>query len=261
MIFYYYKITNNFNNQFYIGITTNPIKREHYHRYQLESNTHGNYKMQKDFNEHPIGEWYFNIFDQYEGEVEDAYQKEHDLIKEHQATDSYNILVGGKINPVYSPQVVDRLKATHQSKYTDILEVRFFNQSYQIINRYAGLREAAREGKHDFRALQKVSRNGQKHHDSHWIPVDQINEWERSFIKSQENNVLIALVNEENGDFLDTATKIAEMAERFEDLSYSKIYHSIKRGDRAGRKYKFIRITANEFLDANKFNELKNILL
>ena len=45
MKFYYYKITNVENGSFYIGVTTDYIKREKQHFSQLESQKHLNYKM------------------------------------------------------------------------------------------------------------------------------------------------------------------------------------------------------------------------
>lgn len=36
--------------------------------------------------------------------------------------------------------------------------------------------------------------------------------------------------------------------------TYDKIYHSLKRGDRCERKYKFIRITANQFAEINNLS-------
>lgn len=65
----------------------------------------------------------------------------------------YNILNGGRENPVYTKEVVDKLKETHQKKYTNILKYSFDGKKFHFIESYNGLRDAARENDADFRAI------------------------------------------------------------------------------------------------------------
>ena len=113
MKFYYYKITNIKNGSFYIGITTNVTKRKDSHFRMLQNHNHPNYKMQKDFDIFGIEAFEFNVIDEFVGDTEDGYQKEYELIQQTHATEHYNILEGGHINPVYCPQALERIKKSH----------------------------------------------------------------------------------------------------------------------------------------------------
>lgn len=46
---YYYKISNIINGSFYIGITTEPARRQKQHFYNLQKGEHPNYKLQSDY--------------------------------------------------------------------------------------------------------------------------------------------------------------------------------------------------------------------
>ena len=77
--------------------------------------------MQTDYNIYGKEAFTFEVFDEYDGDVEEAYNKEYKLIQTMKATESYNILEGGKLNPVYCPQAIEKIKRTHQEKYDNIL--------------------------------------------------------------------------------------------------------------------------------------------
>ena len=154
MKFYYYRISNIENGSFYIGITTDINRRKKQHLYQLECNIHQNYKMQKDFNIYGKEKFTFEIIDELEGTEEEGYYHEYELIKKYQATRSYNILEGGKINPVYSPQVAKKLRKTHQSKYDNILQYSFDGKYFHLVNIHNGIRDAVKNTGADFRAIQ-----------------------------------------------------------------------------------------------------------
>ena len=74
-------------------------------------------------------------------------------------------------------------------------------------------------------------------------------------IKDENKLVAFSSVTVTHGvyEIEDTALTIKEFAERY-NTTYNKIYHSLKRDDRCERKYKFIRITANQFAEINNLS-------
>ena len=251
MKFYYYKISNIKNGGFYIGITTDFEKRKKQHLHNLEGKMHPNYKMQKDYEEYGKDAFIFEVIDTFEGEEKEAYEKEFNLIQKLKATQSYNILEGGKLNPVYSPQVIGKLKQTHQSKYDNILQYSFDGKNFKLENVFQGIRDASRSGEFDFRAIQNSLKSTQAHHEYYWVKEGEKEDWLKRFLKRHE--CCVAKINELTNEIEDTALTIKEFAEKY-NTTYNKIYHSLKRGDRCERKYKFIRITAEQFAEINNLS-------
>lgn len=251
MKFYYYKITNTENGSFYIGVTTDYEKRRKQHLYQLEQGTHQNYKMLKDYQQFGSAAFAFEIIDELEGSEKEGYEHEYQLIQQFEATKSYNILEGGKLNPVYSPQVVEKLKKTHQEKYEDVLQYSFDGKSFRLVARHKGIRDAARNTGADFRAIQHAIRTGNAHHNYYWVKDGEQDKWLETFLK--RFNLCVAKVNEQTGEIEDTALTIREFAEKY-NTTYQKIYASIIQNNRCERKYKFIRITAKQFAEINKLS-------
>lgn len=251
MKFYYYKITNTENGSFYIGITTNYEKRKKQHLYQLEQGTHQNYKMLMDYQQFGSAAFDFEIIDELEGSEEEGYEHEYQLIQQFEATKSYNILEGGKLNPVYSPQVIEKLKKTHQEKYEDILQYNFDGKNFRLTARHKGIRDAARNTGADFRAIQNSIKTGNAHHNYYWVKDGEQDKWLEIFLK--RFNLCVAKVNEQTGEIEDTALTIREFAEKY-NTTYQKIYASIIQNNRCERKYKFIRITAKQFAEINKIS-------
>lgn len=58
----------------------------------------------------------------------------------------------------------------------------------------------------------------------------------------------IAKLNEESGKIEDCALTIQEFANKY-NTTYDRIYASLRQNNRCERKYKFIRITAQQFAD------------
>lgn len=251
MKFYYYKITNIENGSFYIGVTTDYEKRRKQHLYQLEQGTHQNYKMLKDYQQFGSAVFAFEIIDELEGSEKEGYEHEYQLIQQFEATKSYNILEGGKLNPVYSPQVVEKLKKIHQEKYEDVLQYSFDGKSFRLVARHKGIRDAARNTGADFRAIQNSIKTGNAHHDYYWIKDGEQDKWLEIFLK--RFNLCVAKINEQTNEIEDTALTIREFAEKY-NTTYQKIYASIIQNNRCERKYKFIRITAKQFAEMNKIS-------
>lgn len=252
MIFYYYKITNIENGSFYIGITENPANRKNQHFKQLRAGNHANYKIQNDYNIYGENAFQFEIIEELDTESkEEAYQHEYDLIQQLHATSSYNILEVGLLNPVYSEQVVAKLKETHQNKYDDVLQYSFDGKQFTLVKTHRGFRDASRDGQHDFRAIQNSSKTTQSHHGFYWVLAKEKEVWLSKFLK--RHKCCVAKINENSGEIEDTALTIKEFAEKY-NTTYDKIYHSLKRNDRCERKYKFIRITAEQFAEINNLS-------
>ena len=251
MKFYYYKITNIKNGSFYIGITTNVTKRKSDHFRMLQNQNHPNYKMQKDFDIFGIEAFEFNVIDEFIGDIEDAYQKEYELIQQAYATEYYNILEGGHINPVYCPQVIEKIKKSHQQKYDNILQYEFDRHNFKLIAEYGSIRDAAKISNSDFRAIQRCLKNSQMHHNYYWVKKSEKEEWMETFL--ERHKFCVAKINEQTNTIEDTALTIQEFAEKY-NTTYSKIYSSIRQNNRCERKYKFIRITANEFANINNLS-------
>lgn len=251
MKFYYYKITNIKNGSFYIGITTNLEQRKHKHLYMLSTHRHPNYKIQRDYDEYGEDSFIFEQIDELDTTKEKAYQHEYNLIQKYHATESYNISEGGLINPVYCPQVIERLKETHQAKYPDILQYKLEDNNFVLVNRYNGLRDAARSKEHDFRAIQKNIKNTQAHHGFYWVEAGKEEEWLEKFLA--RHTCCVAKVNEETNEIEDTALTIREFAEKY-NTTYNRIYASIIQNNRCEKKYKFIRITAKQFAEINNLS-------
>ena len=251
MKFYYYKITNIKNGSFYIGITTDYQKREKQHFYQLESGTHTNYKLQKDYNIYGKDSFIFEIIDEFNGDIEEAYDKEYQLIQKYNATNSYNIAEGGHLNPVYSPQIINKIKETHQEKYDNVLQYEFDGHNFHLINKFGSLRDAAKLTNSDFRAIQKCVKNGQSHHNYYWVKENEKEKWLEIFLNRYK--CCIAKINEETKEIEDTSLTIQDFAIKY-NTTYSKIYSSINQGNRCERKYKFIRITAKQFAEINNLS-------
>lgn len=251
MKFYYYKISNIENGSFYIGITTNPAKREKQHFDNLKNNRHPNHKLQKDYDIYGEEKFVFEIIETFYGEKEQAYQKEYELIQKFQATNSYNILEGGRLNPVYSSQCLSKIKESHQNKYDNILQYSFDGKHFNFIQVFGSIRDAAKLTECDFRAIQKSLKNTQSHHGFYWIKESEKQEWLEKFLKRFK--CCVAKINEETKEIEDTALTIHEFAEKY-NTTYDRIYASLYQNNRCERKYKFIRITATQFAEINNLS-------
>lgn len=97
MKYTYYEIKNLVNNDLYIGITTQPIRRKSTHFRKLKQNLHPNSILQNAFNKYGENNFIFNILEEKEYEsIEEAYNHEAFLIKKHNSFNKgYNCNPGG----------------------------------------------------------------------------------------------------------------------------------------------------------------------
>lgn len=217
----------------------------------MEHHTHPNYKMQADYDKMGKEKFLFEIIETLESNEEEAYQHEYDLIQKYKATYSYNIIEGGKVNPVYSPQVVEKLKETHQEKYDDILQYKFDGKSFVLEASHKGIRDAVRNTGADFRGIQNALKTTQAHFEYYWVKETEKEKWLETFL--MRHSLCVAKINEETGTIEDTALTIHEFAQKY-NTTYQKIYASIRQNNRCERKYKFIRITAKQFAEINNLS-------
>lgn len=251
MIFYFYKICNIKNNKFYIGITTDYEKRKKQHFSLLKKGKHPNFKIQKDYDIYGEDSFVFEIIEKIEAEEDAAYNHEFELIQKYRATESYNILEGGKLNPVYSSQVINKIKISHQKKYNNILQYEFNGKEFKLVQIHNGIRDAVRNTGVDFRAIQNCLKSTQSHHDFYWIKEDDKEEWLNRFLK--RFTCCVAKIDEKTGEIEDSSLTIQDFCKKY-DTTYNKIYASIRQNNRCERKYKFIRITSEDFAKINNLS-------
>ena len=94
-------------------------------------------------------------------------------------------------------------------------------------------------------------KNSQSHHDFYWVKENEKEEWIKTFI--ERHKFCVAKINEKTNEIEDTALTIQEFAKKY-DTTYNKIYASIRQNNRCERKYKFIRITAEQFAEINNLS-------
>lgn len=251
MKFYYYRITNIKNGSFYIGITTDVEKREKAHFSNLARQIHPNYKMQNDYNIYGKEAFIFKVFETFKGSEDEAYYHEYELIQKYRATESYNIHEGGKLNPVYCPQVLEQIKKTQQAKYDDILQYSYDGHQFHLVAIHGGIRDACRNTNADFRALQNALKSTQAHRGFYWVKESDKKEWLSRFLKRFK--CCVAKINEKTKEIEDTSLTIRAFAEKY-NTTYDKIYRSLVQDNRCERKYKFIRITAEKFAEINNLS-------
>ena len=180
----------------YIGITTDYEKRKKQHFKQLEGNYHTNYKMQKDYNIYGEKSFTFEVIEEFDGDEKEAYNKEYELIQKTHATKYYNILEGGHLNPVYSPQCIQKLKESHQKKYDNILQYNFDGHHFQLLNTFGSIRDAEKMTNSDFRAIQNSLKTTQSHHNFYWVKESEKLQWLNKFL--DRHKCCVAKINEEN---------------------------------------------------------------
>lgn len=86
-----YQIKNIINNKVYIGSSNNITKRWKQHIDNLVNNLHKNYKLQNEFNEYGMINFYFSILEIVKNE-KDLFEREQDYIDNITIENNYNIL-------------------------------------------------------------------------------------------------------------------------------------------------------------------------
>lgn len=242
MKFYYYSIYCKITGKQYIGITTNIEERWKRHISLLNSNKHHSYKLQEAWNTFGKDNFDFNIIDELETDVETAYEHEKELIKKYNSCyDGYNVLIGGKVNPIYTEEVYEKMIKTKQSQVDNIIQLKELELNhFQIIRIWNSKKEATRIGGYDFRNICKSVKDHVLGNGYYWVEESKIKEWKP---KRHTMNPVAEL--DENGNVLQVRISPREI-EKENNWAVSSICNAIKRnGLTHSRKFKFI--TEEEF--------------
>lgn len=202
MIFNYYQIRNVLNNKKYIGITEKkPEERKNKHYSLLNRNKHVNYKLQKDWNEFGEQNFVFEILDSIDCEtLEIGYKKEYLLIQENKTTtNGYNILVGGKVNPMYTQSVKEKMTKTKQSQVPNIIQLEEIEENtFKIINKFSSQKEAQRITGLSQANIQRSIINHVKGSGYYWLNENDLQTFESSWKPIRTKITPTAEINEKN---------------------------------------------------------------
>lgn len=242
MKYYYYEIKNILNNKKYIGITTNPIKREKEHFNNLKNNKHCNSHLQYAYNKDGVDNFKFIIIDEktYDNEQE-AYDYEWLLIQKY---GDYNILQGSLVNPMYTKEIKDKMTKTKQSQVENIIQICPIDENnniYKIVKVWNSMKEAHRIGGYDFRNICKSVDEYVKGDGFYWVRESELTTW----IPTNKYTCYVAEIDKD-GNIL-SVEKSPSIYEKREKWAVSSIINAIKRnGTTHGRRFK--KISVQEFL-------------
>lgn len=233
MKYYYYSIKNNKNGKQYIGITTNIKKRWEEHKRNLNQNCHVNNHLQNAWN---LDKQYFSFQILEEKDFineKEAYDYEWELIQKY---GDYNILQGSMVNPMYTPEIREKMTKTKQSQVENIYQIQQVDENtYQIIKEWNSMKEPCRLKNFDFRNICNSVKNWVKGDGFYWVKKSEIEFWKPKEIY----NNYVAEINED-GDIL-SVSKSPRLYEKENNWATSSIVNAIKRnGKTHNRKFKFI---------------------
>ena len=242
MKYYYYEILNISDQKRYIGITTNPIKRKNEHFNNLRKGKHVNIHLQRAWDLVGENSFVFNILEEKDFQNPQlAYDYEWELI---QLLGDYNILQGSLMNPMYTPEIKNKMIITKQSQVDNILQIKVINEEnneYEIIAKWNSMKEAHRLGGYDFRNICKSIKSYVKGDGYYWVKEKELCLW---FPTTTKNNFIAEI--DDNNNIIRVARSPIEI-EKQEKWATSSIINAIKRNGRThGRKFKFI--SQEEFL-------------
>ena len=180
--FNYYQIINQVNNKKYIGITSKDFSiRWKEHIRLLKKNIHPNYLLQKDWNEYGQEAFQFEKIETLDCEtIELGYFHEYELIQECQ--NKYNILLGGQINPMYTPVVRQKMIKTKQDQVPSIYQLQEISENvFKVIGIFNSQKEAARKTEADQGNIQHAITNHVKGCGYYWCNETSKEEFEANW--------------------------------------------------------------------------------
>lgn len=242
MIFNYYHILNNINKKEYIGITEKNIQeRFSQHKKNLRSGKHPNYLLTTDWEKYGEENFTFELLESLEFEtIEEGYEHEWLLINKSQ-NELYNLAPGGKVNPIYSEVIKNKMIATKQSAVPNIYQVKEISENvFQVIAVYNSQKEIQRQTGFN---QGNIGRSIKKHSCSYqhfWINEEDI-----------QNNLLnwkpyrtkinpVAELSEDEQEVVKVHHNAADFEKEY-NLKRGIINHSIMQGSRChGVRYEKI---------------------
>lgn len=245
MNFNYYKIYNRITKITYIGITEKSCEeRWNEHIKLLNKNKHFNWKLQKDWNEYGISSFDFEQIDQFEGNLEEGYQKEFELINSFKGK-KYNIAPGGQINPMYSEEIKEKMIKTKQNQVPNIYQLEEVEENtFKVIAVYKSQKEAGRLSEADQGNIQHSICNHTKGCGYYWIDETMIQNFEKEWKPKRAKMTPCAELNSE-GKIVKVHYNRATFEQEY-GMCKTAITSAIRRGGKA-QGIKFINITEEEY--------------
>ena len=241
MIFYYYQITNIQTNKKYIGITEKePNERFNQHKKLLEKNKHFNYILQEDWLKYGKDNFTFEVIEKLECEtIELGYEHEYFLISSNQIN-SYNLAPGGRVNPMYSEKVKEKMIKTKQSAVPNIYQLEEIDENvFKIINIFNSQKEVQRKLGFSQGNIWRGLKNHTKVNGYYWVSEDNIETFENDWKPYRTKFRPTAQLDEEG-----KIIKVHHNARVFEieyNLRDSAVSHSVRQNSKCrGKIFKYI---------------------
>lgn len=188
MVFNFYEIRNKVNGKKYIGITEKqPEIRFKQHKNKLLKGCHINYKLQSDWNKYGEENFDFVVIESLSfDDINLGYEHEYELISSGE--NLYNLAPGGRINPMYSKEIREKMTITKQSKVPNIYQLKEIEENvFKIIGKFSSQKEAQRETGCSQANIQKSIKNNVKGSGYYWVEEDKLcsftQEWKPKRIK------------------------------------------------------------------------------
>ena len=245
MKFNYYKIINNVSKRTYIGITERSCeKRWNEHINLLNKNKHPNYLLQEDWNKLGSKNFSFVQIDTFDGNLEEGYQHEYDLIQSCK-DEKYNIALGGQINPMYSPEIKEKMIKTKQKAVPNIYQLEEIEENvFKIIGIYNSQKEAGRLSVADQGNIQHALTKHTKGCGYYWIDENMLKNFEEDW-KPARIKIKPCAELDEQGNIVKVHHN-RSLFEREYGMCSGAIKNAINRNGKAqGRK--FINISEEEY--------------
>lgn len=248
MRFNYYKITNIVNNKFYIGITEKETEeRIKQHFRKLRSNTHDNYRLQNDFNLYGENNFKWETIETlFFDSLEEGYYHEYELIQNTKATIiGYNILQGGKLNPIYTNSVREKMTKTKQNQVQNIYQLEEIEENvFKVIKIFPSQKSIQKETGW---SQGNIGRSIQKHSNNYgyfWVEEKDIFDFEKKWKPYRIKISPTAQLND-SGDIVKVHHNMVDFCKEY-GWQKDIIRNAINRNGKA-KGIKFIRISEEEY--------------
>lgn len=246
MVFNYYKIVNKVNQKTYIGITEKSLDtRWSQHKRLLKQGKHPNYKLQAEWIEYGEDKFEFVKIESLECETIDlGYEHEYKLIQDFNG-EKYNILIGGKINPMYTPEAKEKMIQTKQNSVPNILQLEEVEENvFKVIGKFNSQKEAGRKTSADQGNIQHALKKHTKGCGYYWIEEMSKEDFEKNWKPRRTKITPCARLNEQ-GEIIEVHHN-RSIFEKNNKWTTGSIKSAIQR---KGKAYgiKFINITEEEY--------------
>ena len=255
MKFNYYQIINLTNNKTYIGITEKTCEeRWKKHIQLLNKNKHPNWLLQSDWNKFGESSFKFVQYDTLEGDLEEGYQHEYELIQNFQG-EKYNLAPGGQVNPMYSKDIKEKMIKTKQEQVPNIYQLEEIEENiFKVIKIYSSQKEAGRLSCADQGNIQHAITKCTKGCGYYWVTEDMIDTFEKEWRPKRTKITPCAELND-SGEIIEVHHN-RSIFERKYGLTAGCIKGAINRNGKTGGR-KFINITEEEYYQLKPITLIK----